>query len=257
MRRRTLLRLAAGALASGSIAAHARSPRPRTAMAFVLVHGAWHGAWCWQKLVPLLQARGHRVETPVLAGVGERIAELSDAITLDTHIGDVVRLLDARDLREAILVGHSYAGAVILGAADRMAHRLRGLVFLDAVVAGNGARMRLAASHDALRAAAIPPPPAASFGIPDPADRAWVDRHLTPHPARSFDSPLMLANPPGNGLDCAYIACTLPAIMPHARFQGIARATLGCRLYELPTGHDAMVTAPAALAALLERMTVP
>ncbi len=254
MRRRTLLHLAAGALAGGSIAAQARGPRPRTAAAFVLVHGAWHGAWCWQRLVPLLQARGHRVETPTLAGVGERIAELSNAITLDTHIGDVASLLETRGLRDAILVGHSYAGAVILGAADRMAHRLRGLVFLDAVVAGHGARMRLVASHDAPRAIAIPPPPAASFGIPDPADRAWVDRHLTPHPARTFDSPLLLANPAGNGLDCAYIACTLPASMPHERFQAIARATLGCRLYELPTGHDAMVTAPAALADLLAQI---
>ena len=247
MRRRSFLQLSAGVLAGAGRRAHARDGGT-----FVLVHGAWHGAWCWQRLLPLLGARGYQAHGPTLAGVGERINELSAAIVLDTHIGDVVALLEARDLWNVILVGHSYAGAVITGVADRVPQRLKALVFLDAVIVGHGGCMRLP-GPEPQRPVAIPPPPAASFGIPDPGDCAWVQRNLTPHPARSFESPLVLGNPIGNGLDCAYIACTRPVTMSHGPFQQIARS-LGGRLFELATGHDAMVTAPGELAELLEHI---
>ena len=105
---------------------------------FVLIHGAWHGAWCWQFLTPLLEAHGHEVIAPTLAGMGERAGELSDTITLDTHIDEVVDLLERRRVQNAVLVGHSYAGVVISGIADRVPYRLRRLVFLDAVIVEDG-----------------------------------------------------------------------------------------------------------------------
>jgi len=100
----------------------------------VLVHGAWHGAWCWRRVLAPLWAAGHRVFPVTLTGVGERAHQLSREITLHTHIEDVARVIEAEELDQVLLVGHSYAGMVITGVADRMAARIRRLVYLDAVV---------------------------------------------------------------------------------------------------------------------------
>lgn len=250
MRRRSFLHLAAGLPLAAASVAHAQQP----SRAFVLIHGAWHGAWCWTRVAPLLQAQGHRVEVPTLAGVGERVAELSEAITLDTHIDDVVDLLYTRDLSDVVLVGHSYAGAVILGVADRVPERLRRLVFLDAVILESGQRLGLPAGRDPRWPAAVPPPPASVFGIPDPADLAWVQRHLTPHPAGTFEPPLILQNPLANGVPSTYIACNKPAAMAHAQAQRLVQVNPQSRIVALATGHDAMVTAPGPLADMLAQI---
>src|SRR5437879_1752139 len=101
---------------------------------FVLVHGAWHGGWCWKKLTPLLRSNGHDVFTPTLTGLGERAHLANQAIDLTTHIEDVVSTLDYEDLRGVILVGHSYGGIVISGVADRIPARIGCVVYLDAFV---------------------------------------------------------------------------------------------------------------------------
>jgi pimeloyl-ACP methyl ester carboxylesterase len=250
MHRRSFLCAAAGAtLAAGPAAARAQETYD-----FVLVHGAWHGAWCWQRVVPLLQGHGHRVETPTLAGVGERAAELSADITLDTHIDEIVTLLSSRSLWNVVLVGHSYAGAVITGVADRAPQHLRRLVFLDAVILENGQSLGLPAGRDPRHPAAIPAPPATAFGIADAADRTWVQQHLTPHPAGTFMPPLVLQNPVGNGIKCIYVACNRPAMMDHTLFRHLAQVNLGWQILTLATGHDAMVTAPGPLTDLLEQV---
>ena len=105
---------------------------------YVLVHGGWFGAWCWYKVVPLLQAAGHSVYTPTLTGLGEQAALLTPEIGLDTHIQDVVNLIETKDLQQVILVGHSYSGMVITGVADRVPGRIAHLVYLDAVVPRDG-----------------------------------------------------------------------------------------------------------------------
>ena len=107
----------------------------------VLVHGAWHGGWCWRRVVPLLQAAGHEVFAPTLTGLADRAHLLVRAINLDTHIQDVIGLLESAELSNAVLVGHSYAGAVITGVADRAASHLSSLVYLDAFLPANGKRM--------------------------------------------------------------------------------------------------------------------
>src|SRR5689334_23514656 len=104
----------------------------------VLVHGGWHGAWCWDKVIPLLQATGHRVYAPALTGLGESAHRLTPDVGLDTHVQDVVGLLQKEDLQQVILVGHSYSGMVITGVADCMPDRIHSLVYMDAFVPHQG-----------------------------------------------------------------------------------------------------------------------
>ena len=91
---------------------------------FVLVHGAWQGGWCWQRTAPLLERAGHEVHTPTLTGLSNTAHLLSPAVGLDTHIEDIVSYIEAYDLSEVTLVGHSYGGQVITGVADRIPDRL-------------------------------------------------------------------------------------------------------------------------------------
>src|SRR4051812_8081549 len=101
---------------------------------FVLVHGAWHGGWCWRKLTPLLRAAEHAVYTPTLTGLGERAHLGGPDVGLATHVRDVVTVLWYEDLSGVVLVGHSYGGMVIGGVADQVPERLAHLVYLDAYV---------------------------------------------------------------------------------------------------------------------------
>src|SRR4051812_39309312 len=105
---------------------------------FVLVHGAWHGGWCWKKVLPFLTSAGYEVFTPTLTGLGERSHLLSPQINLDTHIKDIIAVLEYEDLKDVILLGHSYAGMVITGVAVQSGMRLAHLVYLDAVIPENG-----------------------------------------------------------------------------------------------------------------------
>src|ERR1044071_8351325 len=105
---------------------------------FVLVHGAWHGSWCWTRVRATLQRRGHAVFTPTLTGLAERSHLLSRSVNLETHIDDVVNLIRWEELSDVVLCGHSYGGAVVRGAADRVASQISALVYLDAFLVGNG-----------------------------------------------------------------------------------------------------------------------
>lgn len=258
--RRRLLQAVAGAIPIGGVFAPPTFAQPR-ARTYVLVHGAWHGGWCWQRVAPALTAAGHRVLAPSLTGLAERAHLLSSAVDLNTHITDIVELLAREDLRDVVLVGHSYAGLVISGAAERARPRLSHLVYLDAVIV-NGGEAWSATHTPALRATwerlarpsggiSVPPPDAGAFGIADAVDRAWVNRQLTPHPYRTYTQTLRLARPPGEGLRKTHIACHGPgALSPAARRVRIDAAG-GWLVRTLQAGHDAMITAPAALADLL------
>src|SRR5688572_32753445 len=105
---------------------------------FVLIHGGWHGGWCWRRVSDLLRRSGHAVFTPTLTGLGERSHLLTDRVGLETHIRDVVNVLEWEDLTDVVLVGHSYGGCVISGAAEHCEKRVSSLVFLDAFVPENG-----------------------------------------------------------------------------------------------------------------------
>jgi pimeloyl-ACP methyl ester carboxylesterase len=127
---------ALAAAASGELVSTARAQTQRKT--FVLVHGAWHGGWCWRRVSDLLEAKGHKVFTPTLTGVGERSHLLTKDINLATHVTDVVNMIKWEDLKDIVLVGHSYAGCVIAPVAEQMEGRISSIVFLDAFFPENG-----------------------------------------------------------------------------------------------------------------------
>ena len=151
---------------------------------FVLVHGGWHGGWCWQKVIPLLEAAGHEVYAPTLTGLAERASELSPDVGLDTHIQDIVGLLEEKHLQGVILVGHSYGGMVITGVVDAVPERIAHLVYLDTFVPRDGEsvadvspmvihllRILAQVQDDGWRIA-----PHGTYGVTKEPDRSWVRR---------------------------------------------------------------------------------
>src|SRR5689334_22028389 len=105
---------------------------------FLLIHGAWHGGWCWRFVVDRLVARGHRVFAPTLTGLGERRHLVEAATSLDVCIEDIANLIEAEELTDVVVVGHSFGGLVASGVADRMPQPIRSLVFLDSLLVDNG-----------------------------------------------------------------------------------------------------------------------
>jgi len=167
----------------------------------VLVHSAWHGGWCWKKVVPLLRARGCEVHTPTLTGLGERSHLAHSEIGLDDHVLDVVNLIEYENLRRAILVGHSSSGAVVTGVADRVPKRIGRLVYLDAFVPEDGQALidlipperrqgleqRVLAEGEGWLLPSLTPTPwdeflLAAWQITDARDRRWMLRRLAPMP---------------------------------------------------------------------------
>jgi pimeloyl-ACP methyl ester carboxylesterase len=228
---------------------------------FVLVHGAWHGGWCWDRVAPLLRGAGHEVHAPTLTGLSERAHLLSPLVGLDTHIEDVVRLIDVLGLREVVLVGHSYAGQVITGVADRRPQVIARRVHLDAFVGSDGesARDLLPESvelHWAESAAEqgfdwlVPVRKLSVLGVTEQADIDWLTPKLTPHPWKTYTDPLRLTGAV-EAVPAAFVECV--AWMRVFAGQAERARERGWPVHELDTGHEAMVTAPKALAeALLE-----
>jgi len=105
---------------------------------YVLVHGSWHGGWCWRKLIPLLRRHNHDVYAPTLTGMGERQHLLSAHVGIETHVQDILNVLFYEDLRDVILVGHSYAGMIISAVAEEAGERIARLVYLDAFLPRDG-----------------------------------------------------------------------------------------------------------------------
>jgi pimeloyl-ACP methyl ester carboxylesterase len=268
LRRRTLL--TGGALGAVLNAtrhgARAQASRP----VFVLVHGAWHGGWCWRRVADRLEAAGARVLTPTLTGCGERAHLMGPGIGLDTHIRDVVAVMEAEELTGVHLCGHSYGGMVVTGVCDHLKDRIASVLYLDAAVPTDGQSMitqapgvtpeAAAATEAGLRALA--PDGVAMqvfadvtlFGVAAGGeDEAWLKRRLTPHPLKTWLDPIRLARGGSDGLRRAYVHCVQP-VLPMASFGAHydrLRNGSSWRASTLATGHDAMITAPAAVADLL------
>lgn len=255
------------------------SPKPPTV---VLVHGAWHGGWCWQRVLPLLAQQGLAAHAVTLTGVGERAHLLTEHIRLSTHVADVLGLIDSWELERVLLVGHSYGGLVITGVADALLKRraaaepaspmasvlpqpfvtqVAGLVYVDAVTPHPGeswssqhtpetvaARLKLAREHGA--GVAIPPPDAGAFGLHGP-DHEWVNRRQTPQPLGVYQDPLDFDVAAVAALPRHFIDCTNPALPTVAVMRQRVRTEPGWTVHELATGHDPMVSAPQDLARLL------
>lgn len=226
---------------------------------FVLVHGSFHGAWCWQRLVPLLDAAGHEVWTPTLTGLAERQHLLTPDVDLETHTRDVAELMAFEDLEDVVLVGHSYGGMVITSVAAEEPSRLRSLVYLDAYLPRSGESEidlwpeEWVADHRKVLEQELPlrdPPPAEMLGVDDPEDAAWIESRMTPHPLNTYTQPVPESEEAVPG---SFIHCTEgPLADLFGTFAQRARDR-GWPVHELATGHDAMVTEPAALSQLLDQ----
>lgn len=232
---------------------------------FVLVHGAWHGAFCWHRVVPLLTAAGHTVVTPTLAGVGERAAEHHPGIDLETHATEVTESIDPDGPRDVVLVGHSYGGMVIAAVAARRAERIAGLVYLDAFVPEDGQSLFDIAPPgraDGFREEArlhgdgwwLPAPTPAGMGIVDEDDARWLAERLTAQSIATMEQPVRFGGtvPDIEIAPRIFIHCISdPPSSTFVPFAEMARTTSGWTLHELATGHDAMLTEPEELARLL------
>jgi pimeloyl-ACP methyl ester carboxylesterase len=234
----------------------------------VLVHGAWHGGWCWNKVRPRLEAAGHRVLAPSLSGLGDREHLRHPVPSLDTHVADIVKLVEAEELREVVLVGHSYGGMVITGAADALRDRIRRLVYLDAAVPSDGqsfasfvpgiAPEDVARREAAFRAMAadgnwLAPVPPGIVGVTDPDDVQWLQRRLRPHPLRTWLDPVALPHGGLAGLPKTYVMAANPptTAMGYPRVAEIARGSEEWTYHEIDCGHDMMVVSPEQTAAFI------
>jgi pimeloyl-ACP methyl ester carboxylesterase len=235
-----------------------------TPTSIVLVHGAWHGAWCWSRVLPMLRRAWVDSHAVTLTGVGERAHLMAPTIDLHTHIQDVIGLIEAEELQRVVLVGHSYAGMVITGVADRLQANHPGLlahlVYLDAALPYPGdswsshhstetkqSRIVAAASSGGL---GFPPPDASLFGLSGD-DRDWVNRRQTPQPFKLYQQPLDFDAARVAAVPRTFIDCTQPALATIAPSRVRVRSEPGWNLVEMATGHDPMVSEPAALSQIL------
>jgi pimeloyl-ACP methyl ester carboxylesterase len=223
---------------------------------YVLVHGGGHGGWCYQPVARLLQAEGHTVYAPSLTGLGDRAHLVSPAVDLDLHIRDVVALLQSEDLRDVILVGHSYGGMVITGIADRASDRVGKLVYLDAANPVNGQSLvdvagpvinavrPMGETVNGVELVLLPAPGAGAFyGVTDPDVVAWMDERLTGHPWACFEQKLELTNEDALwAIPQYHIVCT--STLATRDLTMIDKARAQGRLWDIDTGHDLMLTEP-------------
>jgi pimeloyl-ACP methyl ester carboxylesterase len=238
---------------------------------FLLVHGSAHGGWCWRRVVDRLGQFGHRVLTPTLTGLGERAHLLTPDVNLDTHCRDILNVIEAEELDDVILVGHSYAGIIISMVADRMAERLRHLVYLDAQVPQDGEswadrqpeiaidRIRTALNYSAERGLRTPVMPftppfdtARSLGVTDEADIAWVNRRVTDHPLATYLQPVRLKHPVGNGVARVYVSCTGVTLPLFDKAKRQLSTDPEWQFLTLDACHDCMITQPSAVARIFE-----
>lgn len=233
-------------------------PEPHRAT-FLLVHGAFHGGWCYSRVADILRAAGHRVFTPTLTGLGERSHLYSPAINASTHIRDVLNVMAFEELDDVVLAGHSYGGQVITGVADAVPERIRALVYLDAFVGRDGkstldmdAPAAVAAHTESARfngGHTIPPLPAAVFGV-NAADRAWVDRLCTPQPFATFAERLSLTGRHEEIARRAYVFAKGWTTPFGPTFETV-RARGRWMTYEFDGGHDVMIDQPRETADVL------
>lgn len=233
---------------------------------FVLVHGGGHGGWCYKPVTRLLRDRGHDVYAPTLTGLADRAHLLTPDLGLETHVTDVAKLIEFEDLTDVILVGHSYGGMVITGAADRVIDRIGHLVFLDAAIPENGEALvdvspgllALAGTTrmvDGVELGLWPGVAASTiYGLAGSEFQDWALVRFTPHPWKTVLDPLVLANPdavaalPRTIINCLSSLAKRPNAIR-------TRWTEADRVWEIDTGHDMMLTEPERTAEMLNSIS--
>ncbi len=238
---------------------------------FVLVHGAWHGGWCYRDTAAALRAAGHTVFTPTHTGLGERAHQAGQDITLETHVRDVCGCIEAEELSDVILCGHSYGGMVITGVADRLPDRIKALVYLDAYVPEHGESMidqyrKARSPADAAEAierirtqarsngnGMMQARAAEAFNV-SPAHRAWVDRRCVPQALATFEMPVLLTGAGAQVTQRLYILADGWDPSPFRWYAARFERDPAWRVTRFPCGHDVMVDMPVELARELMRL---
>ncbi|POX37036.1 esterase [Streptomyces sp. Ru73] len=240
---------------------------------FVLVPGAWLGAWAWEDTARELRERGHTVLATALTGLGERAAEGTPDTGLDTHVEDIVAFVEEHDLHDVTLVAHSYAAAPATGAAGRLGERLARVVYVDSAPFADGMRMLDLMSETEVEVARqqvdehgdgwrFPMPPFEALGLSSDLEGLTEDRRAvmrdraTPQPFRTYEQPLSVPAEPGPEVGRVLIACNdfkglLDGGVPMLAFLNQPP----WRRVDLPTGHWPMLSAPVELANALETAT--
>ena len=258
--RRTIIgAVAAGAGVAATSSAASLAQAPREGKTFVLVHGAWHGGWCWRRVSDLLEHGGHKVFSPTMTGLGERSHLLDDKINVSTHVTDIVNVMKWENLTGVVLVGHSYGGLVISGVAEQMQGAIASLVYLDAFVPENGELLADLASprvRENIQATlqkgepSMPPPKAAFFQVNE-QDRAWVDEKCTPQPVGTFSEKMKLTGAHERVANKTYIRAKGYATPAFDAVEAKLKTNPAWRVHDMPCGHDAMVDMPERLVELL------
>ena len=222
---------------------------------FLICHGAWSAGWAWKKVRPLLRAAGHEVFTPTYTGLGEHAHLTGPMVDLTSHIQDVLEVIEYEDLRNFVLVGHSYGGMVATGVADRVPERVRQLVYLDAFVPGDGQSLSdlvqsgNAVAHAGVDGWLVPPNPSPPDTSPE--DLAWIGSRRRHQPIRTFTQKLHLRHKtpamPRTYIYCAKKAGGDPFLQFAERFKGDRNWSYFVRDWS----HSPNVTQPEALVQLL------
>lgn len=243
---------------------------------YVLVPGAWLGGWAWREVADRLRTAGHRVYPVTLTGLGEREHLGGRHVNLDTHITDVLNLLRFEELQDVLLVGHSYGGNVVAGAADRAPERIGRLVYVDTWPFPDGvpqvdllppearqAQERLVAEAGEGWRLPLPPWDELEEGneLRDlgEAERQKMRARATDHPYGSWTQPLRLKNPARDALPKTVIWCSMTVAEVQELVEAFPQFTSelakpGWQVLELPTGHWPMFSKPVELAALLDEL---
>ena len=231
---------------------------------FLLIHGAWHGGWVWNEISEILNYQGYSVSTPTLTGLGEKKHLLSSKITIDTFIEDVVNHIIFENLNNIILVGHSFAGSVISGVADKLKDRIQKLIYFDAVILKDGqkpfdiapkelVKQRIELAKRFGNGISIPAPSPDTFGVFDLKKSLLLKERLTPHPLSTYQSKLTIKNEIGNGIPLSYIFCNDPVYKSLESSREVVHK-MKWPIFGLNAGHDAMLTHPKQTLNLLMKI---
>jgi len=233
----------------------------------VLCHGAWSAAWAWRRMRPLFADAGHVFHAPTCTGLGERAHLAGPDVDLETHIADILGVIETEELTGITLLGHSYGGMVITGVADRIPGRIAALVYLDAFLPQDGQSLfdinvpantqRFLANAGAIGGLAVPAPPAAFFNV-NAADAARVDELATPHPLGAFTEKIRLTGAHEQVARHIYVHGTvLPRASPFAPFYARVRDDPAWEAHTLACGHHVMLDEPERVTDILERAARP
>jgi pimeloyl-ACP methyl ester carboxylesterase len=226
---------------------------------YICLPGAWMGAWSWQFVLERLRAAGHDARALPFRGVGERATELSPCIDNDVFLADTIATLETEDLRDIVLVGHSFGSLIASLVADRVPERIGHLVVIDGGIAQDGQSIfgRIPPEIVAKRKKLIkvvngtevlPFAPVGSLIIDDPELATWTHRQLTPHPVACYTKPITLHHPAGNGRPMTYIACTKPRYPVSAGMHEKVRTMTHVRFRPIEAGHNCILSAPDLVA---------